>query len=149
MKSILPSTSSSQLWSVKSSQGTAEYKAVIVAAPIHTTGITFPLTVSDQVPEVPYVHLHVTLLSTTSPTLNPTYFGLPVSSQVPRMLLTTNQGAREGRTKPEFNSISYHGLIRENEWGVKIFSDHEISDEWLNTMFNGQVGWVVRKEVRL
>ncbi|KAF8912946.1 hypothetical protein CPB84DRAFT_1841381 [Gymnopilus junonius] len=137
--------SSPQLWSVKSSRGTLDYKAVILAAPFHSTDILFPLSVSDQVPEVPYVHLHVTLLATTSPTLNPAYFGLPSSSSVPHMLLTTNQGTREGRTKPEFNSISYHGLVRDNEWGVKIFSDHEISDEWLNTMFNGHVGWVVRK----
>jgi len=146
VKSIFPSTSSPQLWSVKSGRGTIDYKAVILAAPFHSTGITFPLSVSDQVPEVPYVHLHVTLLATTSPSPNPAYFGLPASSSVPRMLLTTDQGTREGRTKPEFNSLSYHGLIKDKEWAVKIFSDHEISDEWLDTVFNGQVGWVLRKE---
>jgi len=143
---VLPSSSSSQLWSVKSGRGTIDYKAVILAAPFHSTGITFPLSISDQVPEIPYVHLHVTLLSTTSTNPNPAYFGLSSSSTVPRMMLTTNQGARDGRTKPEFNSLSYHGVIKDGEWAVKIFSENELSDEWLNAMFQGQVGWVVRKE---
>ena len=61
------------------------------------------------------------------------------------MMLTTAHG--EGKVAPEFNSLSYHGLVREGEWAVKIFSDHVISDEWLANMFNGQVGWVFRKEV--
>jgi len=64
------------------------------------------------------------------------------------MMLTSNQGAREGRTAPEFNSLSYHGNIRENEWAVKIFSSEKLSDEWLGNMFSGKVGWVYRKEVR-
>ncbi|KDR85286.1 hypothetical protein GALMADRAFT_51898 [Galerina marginata CBS 339.88] len=143
---ILPSSSSSQLWSVKSGRGATDYKSVILAAPFHSTGIKFPLSISDQVPEIPYVHLHVTLLSTTSTYPNPAYFGLPSSSTVPRMMLTTNQGARDGRTKPEFNSLSYHGLVRDGEWAVKIFSENALSDEWLNNMFQGQVGWVLRKD---
>ncbi|KAJ3507454.1 hypothetical protein NLJ89_g6296 [Agrocybe chaxingu] len=62
------------------------------------------------------------------------------------MLLTSGQLARAGGQKPEFNSISYHGLIRDGEWAVKIFSDHALTDEWLSEMFQGQVGWVLRKE---
>ncbi|KAF4623348.1 hypothetical protein D9613_002063 [Agrocybe pediades] len=145
VSSILPSTQPQQ-WSVKSTRGSIDYKAVIIAAPFHSTDITVPMSVSDQIPDVPYVHLHVTLLSTTSPYPNPAYFGLPPSSLVPRMMLTSNQGARQGRKAPEFNSLSYHGAIRENEWAVKIFSSTELSDEWLANMFHGQVGWVHRKE---
>lgn len=103
---------------------------------------------SDQIPQVPYVHLHVTLLTTTSPSANPTYFNLSAGSKVPAMMLTTNSGARNGGKEPEFNSLSYHGLVREGEWAVKIFSKERISDGWLHQMFDGQVGWVHRKEVR-
>lgn len=71
------------------------------------------------------------------------------SSAAPRMILTTHNGVRNGDGKePEFNSLSYHGLIREGEWSVKIFSKERISDEWLDKVFgNGTVGWVLRKEV--
>jgi prenylcysteine oxidase/farnesylcysteine lyase len=63
------------------------------------------------------------------------------------MMLTTYEGARNGGEEPEFNSLSYHGLVRDGEWGVKIFSQKRISDEWLDMMFFGKVGWVYRKEV--
>lgn len=134
---------------MKSAKGTVDYQAVIVAAPFQSTGITFPLTVSDQVPEVPYVHLHVTLLTTSSPFPNPAYFGLPPNSELPRMMLTTYQGARLGGKKPEFNSLSYHGQVGNGEWAVKIFSEEEIPDEWLAKVFQGKVGWVLRKVVSI
>ena len=63
------------------------------------------------------------------------------------MMLTTYEGTRNGGKEPEFNSISYHGTVREGEWAVKIFSEERVSDEWLEDMFMGQVGWVYRKEV--
>ena len=137
----------SQLWSVKSARGTVDYKSVILAAPFHSTGIKFPSSLVEQIPAQPYVHLHVTLLTTTSPSPNPEYFGLPASTQVPRMILTTNETARAGGAKLDFNSLTYHGLVREGEWAVKIFSDHEITDGWLDNMFQGKVGWVLRKQV--
>ncbi|PPQ63712.1 hypothetical protein CVT24_004292 [Panaeolus cyanescens] len=145
VKSITPKNGPSHLWTLKSDRGSVDYQAVVFAAPFHSTGIVVPNTISEQIPPQPYVNLHVTLLSTTSPTANPAYFGLPSDAIVPRMLLTTYQGAREGHSKPEFNSMSYHGEVREGEWAVKIFSDHELSDEWLSDMFLGQVGWVHRK----
>lgn len=141
------STGQSQLWSVKSAQGTVDYKSVILAAPFHSTGIKLPLALTEQIPAQPYVHLHVTLLTTTSPTPNPEYFGLSASAEAPRMILTTNETAKAGGTKLDFNSLTYHGLVREGEWAVKIFSDHEITDEWLDHMFRGKVGWVLRKQV--
>ena len=144
---MTPATSDSDSWIVKSSRGTTNYKAVILAAPFHSTGIDLPPSLAEQIPEQPYAHLHVTLLSTTSATPNPKYFGLASSSAVPRIILTTNQGKRVGGTEPEFNSLAYHGLIREGEWAVKIFSDHELSDAWLNEMFQNKIGWIYRKEV--
>jgi len=145
--SISQKSSSSHLWTIKSTQGAVDYKAVILAAPFHLTNITVPLTLSAQIPEQPYVHLHVTLLTTTSPTPDPTYFSLSPSSKVPLMMLTTYEGARNGGEEPEFNSLSYHGLVRDGEWAVKIFSKKRISDEWLDKMFFNKVGWVHRKEV--
>ena len=63
------------------------------------------------------------------------------------MIVTTNEAKRAGGVGPEFNSISYHGLVREGEWAVKIFSDHELSDAWLHEMFPDKIGWIYRKEV--
>ena len=140
-------SSSLNSWTVKSSRGTTDYKIVILAAPYHSTGIDLQSSLAEQIPEQPYVHLHVTLLSTTSARPNPEYFGLAPSSLTPRVVLTTNQGKREGGIGPEFNSLTYHGLIRDGEWAVKIFSDHKLSDAWLNKMFQDKIGWIYRKEV--
>lgn len=107
----------------------------------------------------PYVHLHVTLLTTTNPNPNPAYFGLPADARAPTAVLTTYDGVRTRDGKePEFNSLTYHGLVRgekgtdtegeEKEWVVKVFSKERISDEWLSEIFEGKVGWVYRKEVR-
>jgi prenylcysteine oxidase/farnesylcysteine lyase len=141
--------SSSRLWTVESTHGALDYKAVILAAPFHSTNITLPPALSAQIPEQPYVRLHVTLLTTTSPAPNSTYFSSSPSSKVPLMMLTTYEGASNGGEEPEFNSLSYHGLVRDGEWAVKIFSQKRISDEWLDMMFPGKVGWVYRKEVSL
>lgn len=146
VNSISQKSSSSHIWTVKSTQGAADYKAVILAAPFHSSNITLPPSLSAQIPEQPYVHLHVTLLTTTSPTPDPTYFSLPPSSDVPSMMLTTYEGVRKGGEEPEFNSLSYLGLVRDAEWAVKIFSKERITDEWLKKMFFGKVGWVYRKE---
>ncbi|RDB28429.1 Farnesylcysteine lyase [Hypsizygus marmoreus] len=144
--SVTEASSSSHHWAVKTSAGTVEYKAVILAAPFHSTGIEISPSLAAQIPKQQYVHLHVTLLATTSPTPDPAYFGLPAGAKLPNMMLTTYEGARAGGKEPEFNSLSYHGQVREGEWAVKIFSKDRISDEWLNKLFLGKVGWVLRKE---
>lgn len=73
---------------------------------------------------------------------------MPAGSKVPRVMLTTKERPNSSKSeRPEFNSLTYHGLITEGEWAVKIFSEHRISDEWLDNMFQGQVKWVTRKEV--
>lgn len=65
-------------------------------------------------------------------------------------------GVRKGGKGPEFNSLNYLTKLKKSgadgsekdEWAVKIFSMAPVSDEWLNDIFLGQVGWVLRKEVR-
>ncbi|KAJ7596706.1 Prenylcysteine lyase-domain-containing protein [Mycena floridula] len=145
VQSIIPKSSGSHHWRIESDKGTKNYKAVILALPFHSSGINLPSSLSSQIPVQKYVRLHVTLLTTTSPTMNPAILNLSEKTRVPRMLLTTYDGARNGGKEPEFNSISYHGLVRENEWFVKIFSKERVSDEWLHKAFD-QVGWVHRKE---
>ncbi|KAF8634484.1 hypothetical protein AX15_000922 [Amanita polypyramis BW_CC] len=144
--SIEAKSDPSPRWTVHSSHGSVDYQAVVLAAPFYSSGITLPRSISSQIPQQPYVHLHVTMLTTTSPMPDPAYFSLPPASKTPQMVLTTYEGVRKGGKGPEFNSLSYHGLVREGEWAVKIFSGHPISDEWLENVFHGQVGWVHRKE---
>lgn len=78
--------------------------------------------------------------------MNREYLSLSANTKIPSMLLTSYDGARNGRKAPEFNSISYHGKISEEEWIVKIFSEAPVEDKWLQSLFNGQVGWVHRAE---
>ncbi|KAI0635392.1 Prenylcysteine lyase-domain-containing protein [Trametes polyzona] len=135
------------------------YKSVVLAAPFHQTHIDFKSASLAAVPEQPYVHLHVTLLSTSSPSPNATYFNLGSSVKAPTTLLTTYEGVRtRGGPEPEFNSLTYHGLLRDREgelrknasgdkeWIVKIFSKERVEDKWLEQLFEGKVGWVLRKE---
>ncbi|KAI0764680.1 FAD/NAD(P)-binding domain-containing protein [Fomes fomentarius] len=149
-------------WLVKTSASddARSYRAVILAAPFDQTGIRF--TSTPQIAAVPaqaYVHLHVTLLTTTRPSANASYFNLPQGSAVPAMVLTTHNRARHGSgPEPEFNSLSYLREVRtadlgewrndqgQKEWVVKIFSKRRITDAWLAAMFEGQVRWVLRKE---
>lgn len=135
-------------WSVKSSRGSQTYKAVVLAAPFHQTSISVPQSISEQIPPQPYVNLHVTLLTTTSPSPNASYFGLPEGTAAARSILTSRANARNGGKEPEFNSLSYLRKVRDGEWAVKIFSTSPPSDEWLNEMFSGNVGWLYRKVVR-
>ncbi|KAI0367266.1 FAD/NAD(P)-binding domain-containing protein [Pilatotrama ljubarskyi] len=134
------------------------YRSVILAAPFHQANINFKASLAP-VPQQPYIRLHVTLLSTSSPTPNATYFNLGHGAKAPTTLLTTYEGVRVGGGRePEFNSLTYHGPLRgkdgvprldvfgEQEWVVKIFSKERIDDEWLQQMFLGNVGWVLRKE---
>lgn len=140
-------------WLVETGSKSAakHYDSVILAAPHHTTGIRFPKSTAE-VPVSPYVHLHVTLLSTTSPSYNPAYFNLPEGSVLPSMILTTAQGIRAGGPVPDFNSINYLTRIEagRDEWAVKIFSKTKIEDAWIENMFGkDKVGWVLRHEVNV
>jgi prenylcysteine oxidase/farnesylcysteine lyase len=128
---------------------TKPFDAVIVAAPHKSTNIRFPSS-SAKVPPVPYVHLHVTLFTTTSPSANPAYFNLPEGSHVPTMILTSAERRRHGGQEPDFNSMNYLQKVspEREEWVVKIFSKKRIEDAWLEEVFGkGKIGWVLRKEV--
>lgn len=107
------------------------------------------------------MHLHVTLLSTPNPRPRTRFFGLKPNAKIPSMVLTTFEGARqrEDGSEPVFNSMSYHGQVRNldgtpanssrdgaEEWVVKIFSKQRVEDSWLRKAF-GKIGWVHRKEV--
>ena len=79
---------------------------------------------------------------------------------MPTAVLTTWEGARSGgASAPDFNSLTYHGLLKyqngtvanttadgQPEWSVKIFSEQKLEDGWLRRAF-GKIGWVHRKEV--
>lgn len=139
-----------------------QYTAVIIAAPFHSTSIDLSLTTAAPViPPQPYVHLHVTLLSTPNPFPRTRFFGLKDNDKVPTSVLTTYEGVRQGgeSVEPEFNSMTYHGKIKTRdgvpantsadggeEWSVKIFSTKKLEDRWLRRAF-GKIGWVYRKEV--
>jgi prenylcysteine oxidase/farnesylcysteine lyase len=152
--------SSDHLWTIVTREERRDYDAVIVAAPYHTSHISLPDKLSSLIPPQAYIHLHVTLLTTTAPTPKPEYFGYTPGSKVPTTILTTFDGVRRDGKAPEFNSLTYHGQAKTaknethdtqemGEWVVKIFSMERISDEWLADVFENQVGWVLRKEVCL
>jgi prenylcysteine oxidase/farnesylcysteine lyase len=135
-----------------------DYDAVVIAAPYHTSQISLPADLSLLIPTQPYIHLHVTILTTTAATPNPVYFGYKPGHKVPTTILTSLDGLRRGGKAPEFHSLTYHGRAKfaknethdrrpTDEWIAKIFSMERISDEWLAAMFRNEVGWVIRKEV--
>ncbi|PAV22226.1 FAD NAD(P)-binding domain-containing [Pyrrhoderma noxium] len=151
--SVLSITGKQDHWSIATSNGkTKSYNDVIIAAPYYSTDIK--ITGSNDVPTIkeipiqPYVHLHVTLLTTTAPHPNPEYFGLKHNAKAPTSILTTYEGVRHGGHEPEFNSLTYHGKIAsdQDEFVVKIFSKEALSDEWLDNVFSNKVTWVLRKE---
>jgi prenylcysteine oxidase/farnesylcysteine lyase len=125
---------------LNSDRGSETYSAVILSAPLHSTKMEVPDEISSRVPPQPYIHLHVTLLTTTSSSIPAQSFSLPASTKIPPMLLTTFEGARNGGKEPEFNSLSYHGLISEGEWVVKIFSKVVILGRAYNKFFWTNVG---------
>jgi len=148
---------SDHTWTIVTEAERRNYDAVVMAAPYHTSQISLPADLSSLIPTQPYVHLHVTLLTTTAPTPNPVYFGYKPGSKVPTNIMTTLDGLRRGGKAPEFNSLTYHGPVKfaknethdrrgTGEWVAKIFSMERISDEWLAAMFQNEVGWVLRKE---
>ena len=145
-------TRKSKKWILSTTDGESRtYDSVILAAPFHSTGIAITPPPRFPIPKQPYVHLHVTLLLTSSPTPISTYFSLPEGDKAPTNVLTTHDGFVNGGPAPEFNSLSYHGKVaghegRPAEHLVKIFSSKKLDDLWLRKVF-GKLGWVLRKEV--
>ncbi|KAI9779620.1 MAG: hypothetical protein M1839_007285 [Geoglossum umbratile] len=114
-----------------------EYDDVILAAPFQDASITITPPLPHVPDEIPYVKLHVTLL--TSPhLLSPSAFGLPPDALVPSIVLTT-LGPHEtplereaGVGRAGFFSIStLRRVVNPNthrdEYLYKIFSPHPIT----------------------
>ncbi|KZS96897.1 FAD/NAD(P)-binding domain-containing protein, partial [Sistotremastrum niveocremeum HHB9708] len=145
--SVKRSSSSLAQWEVSTAAGDAKtYDAVIIATP-QTSSVRLSQPYNDTKSKRKFVHLHVTLIATTAERPSATFFNTP---KPPKWILTTRENARNGGPEPEFNSLTYHETLvvegKPTEYVVKIFSKERISDEWLNKAFDGQVGWVYRKE---
>ncbi|SPO29591.1 related to Prenylcysteine oxidase precursor [Ustilago trichophora] len=90
-------------WYIGTKSGEGEiYDAVIIATPWHNSDITL-LNTPERVKGKPFVHLHVTLLTTSRPSPNPEYFGLGSQDAVPTTILTSDESVRRAsnKKKPE------------------------------------------------
>lgn len=100
--------------------------------------------------QVPYVHLHVTLVATNASTYSRNALK-GMGSDPPTMILSTDARSREDApSKLNFNSINYVQKAKKDddgndEWIVKIFSEEPSAwrDEDLHALFGGaqNVGW--------
>ena len=142
--------SNANAWTVRSTNGSIDYRNAVLAAPIHTSHISLPESLTVQVPERPYGSILTTVLSTNASHPNPTYFGLKPTARTPRTILTT---VRKDGKEPEFLSLKYHSIIRANgndEYVVKIVSEEKLADETLERLFGPEsVKWVRIHEVCL
>ncbi|KAG9004826.1 hypothetical protein FRB90_010688 [Tulasnella sp. 427] len=151
LQKSLSASNDRRVWTLSgdSSVPSTPYDHVILAAPFASSGITIQDSAASFLPEVEYVRLHVTLLSTTSSTARPERFGLNPGVHVGKMILTSENRKPNG-SKPDFNSISYHQSYERNdrkEYIWKVFSMDSKSDEWLEDVFGqGTLGWVYRKQ---
>ncbi|CCF50874.1 hypothetical protein NDA11_007499 [Ustilago hordei] len=86
-------------WYIGAKNGEGEvYDAVIIATPWHNADITL-LNTPERVKGKPFVHLHVTLLTTSRPSPNPEYFGLGSQDAVPTTILTSDESVRRASEK--------------------------------------------------
>lgn len=86
-------------WYIGTKSGEGEvYDAVIIATPWHNSDITL-LNTPERVKGKPFVHLHVTLLTTSRPSPNPEYFGLGSQDVVPTTILTSDESVRRASEK--------------------------------------------------
>lgn len=86
-------------WYIGTKSGEGEvYDAVIIATPWHNADITL-LNTPERVKGKPFVHLHVTLLTTSRPSPNPEYFGLGSQDAVPTTILTSDESVRRASEK--------------------------------------------------
>lgn len=86
-------------WYIGTKSGEGEtYDAVIIATPWHNSDITL-LNTPERVKGKPFVHLHVTLLTTSRPSPNPEYFGLGSQDAVPTTILTSDESVRRASNK--------------------------------------------------
>ncbi|KAG9083440.1 hypothetical protein FS749_006028 [Ceratobasidium sp. UAMH 11750] len=136
----------SKYFVLASNGATTAYDAVILAAPAALSGIQFVgIAQQPASPQVNYVHLYSTIVSTTTPAILPAYFNT-TSTPLPGTVITT---AASG-FQPEFFGLRSEATIQRNgktEYIFRVFSKAAISDATLNKWFGaGKVGWVNRKE---
>ncbi|QRV74308.1 prenylcysteine lyase [Ceratobasidium sp. AG-Ba] len=125
------------------------YDAVILAAPAALSGIQFTFVANQPAsPPVNYVHLHATLIATTTPAVLPQYFNTTASASnpMPGTIITTSESGYQ----PEILAFRYEKEIQRNgqtEYIVRTYSKAPISDATITQWFGaGTVGWVDRKE---
>jgi len=127
------------------------FDAVFLAAPWHSSKAISTLSrhLSQPIEYHPYVHLHVTLLTTTRSSPLPSFFHLPDSASVPNTILTTGLTSRQtGKPPPRFQSITWHGetFLGSGEWVVKIFSLTRVNDRFIRALIGEDPTWLLRKE---
>ncbi|KAF7937091.1 hypothetical protein BELL_0556g00070 [Botrytis elliptica] len=127
------------------------FDTVIIAAPLQYTDIKLSSDLLQHTPdEIPYVTLHVTLF--TSPYgLNPAYFNLGPTEEVPTTILTTLPKNIPAPTDPKdfagpvgFFSIStlrkvINPTTLEYENLYKIFSPRPLTSEFLSSVLNSEI----------
>ncbi|KAL1914561.1 uncharacterized protein VTP21DRAFT_8186 [Calcarisporiella thermophila] len=110
-----------------------KYDAVVLAAPLHLANITFhdfPISIPFA-PNIAYKQVYITVLKARS--ILPTVFNTP---DLPQMIITTPEA------NAPFTSLSKRKCNAE-ECAFRLFSNHEISDRQLDTIFEA-VSWVHR-----
>lgn len=111
---------------------------------------TLRTSLAEPIPEQIYVHLYVTLLTTTRTYPAPSFFGLPDDTILPSMIHTSGLTSRTtaGHPPPRFQSISWLGetFPGSGEYVVKIFSLTYLKDKILREMIGEEPGWLVRKQ---
>ena len=142
--------SNANAWTVKSTNGSIDYRNAVLAAPIHTSHISLPESLTVQVPERPHETIFTTVLVTNASHPDPAYFGLKPTATAPRTILTTV--GKDG-AEPEFLSLKYYSIIQrggQDEYVVKILSKENLPEESLERLFGPEsVKWVHTHEVCL
>ncbi|KAK3642083.1 hypothetical protein LTR56_010954 [Elasticomyces elasticus] len=125
------------------------FDAVVLAAPYQFTNITLDDDIEHVPSKIPYVQLHVTLL--TSPhLLSPAFFDMPPGKAAPKVILTTlppNEEPQEGVAgvgSPGFFSISLLAPITNPKTGgeeylYKIFSPQSPNSTFLASLLGFQL----------
>ncbi|KAF9786021.1 Prenylcysteine lyase-domain-containing protein [Thelephora terrestris] len=139
--------SNADAWTVKSTNGSIDYRNVVLAAPIHTSHISLPESLTIQVPGRPHESIFTTVLTTNASHPNPAYFGLKPTATPPRTIFTT---ATNDGEEPEFLSLKYYSAIQrgqQEEYVVKILSKEQLPEESLERLFGpDSVKWVYTHE---
>lgn len=139
--------SNANTWTVRSTNGSIDYRSAVLATPIHTSHISLPESLTVQVPGRPHESVFTTVLTTNASHPNPTYFGLGPTAIPPRTIYTTI--GKDGN-EPEFFWLKYTSVIKhgeQDEYVVKIFSEEKLPEESLERLFGpDSVKWARTRE---